>query len=163
MEFNNFILEENKNIFGNVFIPSKSHWKIGLMRQFFKNMSQCVWDRRMSYLRVEKHDKEMRTKKMWKKRPWSTQRFKIAKHNHVLYGLYCKTWSFILLSICTRFFHFRAKCGWYSMLMLVWKSTRPFLKNWRTIKKLNSVRNMLYDFWLNSIFTFSRSVSNSEL
>ena len=38
-------------------------------------------------------------KKMWKKRPWSTQRFKIAKHNHVLYGLYCKTWSFILLSI----------------------------------------------------------------
>ena len=24
--FNNFILEENKNIYGNAFIPSKSHW-----------------------------------------------------------------------------------------------------------------------------------------
>ena len=28
--FNNFILEENKNIYGNAFIALKSHWKIGL-------------------------------------------------------------------------------------------------------------------------------------
>ena len=27
----NFILEENKNIYGNAFIPSKSHWNIGLL------------------------------------------------------------------------------------------------------------------------------------
>ena len=27
---NNSILEENKNIYGNAFIPSKSHWNIGL-------------------------------------------------------------------------------------------------------------------------------------
>ena len=31
MEFNKFILEENKNIYGNILIPLKSHWKIGLM------------------------------------------------------------------------------------------------------------------------------------
>ena len=29
--FNNFISEENKNIYGNAFIPWKSHWNIGLM------------------------------------------------------------------------------------------------------------------------------------
>ena len=29
--FNNFILEANKNIYGNAVIPSKSHWKIGLV------------------------------------------------------------------------------------------------------------------------------------
>ena len=29
--FNNFILEENKNIYGNIFIPSKNHWGIGLL------------------------------------------------------------------------------------------------------------------------------------
>ena len=30
--FNNFILEENKNMYGNAFIPLKSHWNIGLMK-----------------------------------------------------------------------------------------------------------------------------------
>ena len=30
--FSNFILEENKNIYGNTFIPWKSHWNIGLLR-----------------------------------------------------------------------------------------------------------------------------------
>ena len=29
--FNNFILEGTKTIFGNVFIPSKCHWAIGLL------------------------------------------------------------------------------------------------------------------------------------
>ena len=29
--FSNFILEENKNIYGNTFIPWKSHWKTGLL------------------------------------------------------------------------------------------------------------------------------------
>ena len=28
--FSNFILEENKNIYENTFIPWKSHWNIGL-------------------------------------------------------------------------------------------------------------------------------------
>ena len=28
--FNNSIFEEHKNIYGNAFIPWKSHWKIGL-------------------------------------------------------------------------------------------------------------------------------------
>ena len=28
--FSNFILEENKNIYGNAFIPWKSNWNIGL-------------------------------------------------------------------------------------------------------------------------------------
>ena len=32
IRFNNFIFEENKNIYGNTFIPSKSHGKIGLMK-----------------------------------------------------------------------------------------------------------------------------------
>ena len=34
--FNNFILEENKNSYGNAAIPSKSHWKIGLMYKKLK-------------------------------------------------------------------------------------------------------------------------------
>ena len=33
-----FILEENKNIYGNAVIPSKSHWKIGLMTMTEKNI-----------------------------------------------------------------------------------------------------------------------------
>ena len=32
--FSNFILEENKNIYGNAFIPWKSHWKIGQMNEW---------------------------------------------------------------------------------------------------------------------------------
>ena len=30
--FSNSIMEENKNIYGNTFIPWKSHWNIGLLR-----------------------------------------------------------------------------------------------------------------------------------
>ena len=29
--FSNFILDENKNVYGNIFIPWKSHWNIGLL------------------------------------------------------------------------------------------------------------------------------------
>ena len=37
--FNNLILEETKNIFGNAFIPWKSHWNIGLLI----TNARCFW------------------------------------------------------------------------------------------------------------------------
>ena len=41
--FNNFILEENKNIFGDIFIPSKGQWAIGLI-YFYKHISCNIFE-----------------------------------------------------------------------------------------------------------------------
>ena len=38
-----FILEENKNIYGNAFVPWKSHWKIGLLYSSNEDLAHTVF------------------------------------------------------------------------------------------------------------------------